>query len=374
MAFEPVGEPPPVYGFFDESLALPSTCFLDTRRNRLLFYGCFLAFYERVLDFYSFDLDTHEWQTLECMGACPTEVFMSAFTYVPSLDRGYLFGGLALNGVSSKIYMMDPESLFFTRLPSAGTLPMRRLLHSMILDENLNRLIVFGGQVIDRPINIPVEVNLLNAYDLETNEWSELTDIVTGIPPTPRRNAPLLALPRGTIDQNTYMLTFGGYDYPDRFDDLHCLRLYDYSADTTPPARVDDLGADLNDEGSHVRLHWTAPGDDGLSGRAEGYDVRLSTTPIDDEEDFEAASIVPVLYLPSFPGMTENLMFALPQSDITYHFALKAFDEAGNISELSNCARTVSRAIRPQGPAVLDGPLEHSRQDYNTAIHLEVSQ
>ena len=208
----------------------------------------------------------------------------------------------------------------------------------MTLDEDSNSLIVFAGQANDKRIGYRVNVNFVNAYDLDTNQWSDLTDIVTGIPPSPRTDAPLVTLPRGTIDQNAYMLTFGGNGNGVWLDDLHCLRLYDYSADTTPPARVDNLGADLNDEGSHVRLHWTAPGDDGGLGRAWGYDVRFSTTPIDDEEGFEAALTVPVLYLPSFPGETENLLFALPETDERYYFALKAFDEAMNYSELSNCA------------------------------------
>ena len=372
VAFEPVGEPPPIFNGASYP-TLPSIGFLDARRNRLLFYGCFMADYERVLDFYSFDLDSHEWQTLECSGGCPTEVYISAFTYVPSLDRGYLSGGLAQNGLSSKMYIMDPESLLFLRLPASGALPMQRVLHSMALDEDLNRLIVFAGEAVDRRIGdrARVVVNFLNAYDLDTNQWSDLTDVVTGIPPSPRTNAPLVTLPSGTIDQNAYMLTFGGYGNSGRLDDLHCLRLYDYTADTTPPARVNDLGADLDEDRSEVRLHWTAPGDDGSLGRAQGYDVRFAATPILNEEDFTRALIIPVVYLPSFPGTTENLLFTLPQSGITYYFALKAFDEAMNYSELSNCASTnlAPHASSAFKNVVRDGLAGNAPQNHNTAAY-----
>ena len=344
-AYQPTGEPPPIsYG--ESKPTLPAVGFLDARRNRLLLYGCFIVSenesgrldYTRVRDFFSFGLDTHEWRTLDCSGGCPTEVYMTAFAYMPSLDRGYLFGGLAQEGVSSKIYVLDPESLFFMPLAARGTLPMQRILHSMTFDEDLHRLIVFGGDVSASSYGFPVETNELNAYDVETSEWSDLTDVVTGIPPSPREHTALLTLPRGTIDQNAYMLTFGGYDRPDRFNDLYCLRLYDYSADTTPPAMVTDLEAQLSEDEAHAHLTWTAPGDDGNLGRASGYDLRFAQTPILTEDDFSLALPVPVFYFPSFPGSTEYLIVALPETNKAYYFALKTFDESANYSALSNCA------------------------------------
>ncbi|MBN2208873.1 MAG: Ig-like domain-containing protein [Candidatus Coatesbacteria bacterium] len=377
LAFGPSGEPPPASNG-EPPPTLPSAGFLDARRNRLLFYGCFMANYERVLNFYSFDLDSHEWQTLECSGDCPTEVSWSAFTYVPSLDRGYLFGGLAQDDWSSKLYMMDPESLHFLRLPPSGDMPTQRVLHSMALDEDLNRLIVFAGEAVSSKIGHRIEVNFLHAYDLDTNQWSDLTHIVTGMPPSPRVDAPLVTIPRGTIDQNAYMLTFGGgyENAPAIFDDLHCLRLYDYTGDTTPPARVDDLGADLDADKTKVRLHWTAPGDDGMLGRAQGYDVRFTTAPILNDEDFTGALRVPILYLPSFPGATENLLLPLPQSGVTYYFALKTYDDAKNYSELSNCAST---SAAPQASwafrsVVRDGLATDAGQNNDTAACWEVSK
>ncbi len=128
-------------------------------------------------------------------------------------------------------------------------------------------------------------------------------------------------------------------DYVRTYEDLYCVRLYDFEADTTPPAGVEDLTASRTDDGNSARLEWTAPGDDGCYGRAAGYDLRYSLSAILTDEQFEAATKIPLFYFPSFPGTKEAYVFALPDPNKTYFFALKAFDEAGNLSKLSNSAR-----------------------------------
>jgi hypothetical protein len=172
------------------------------------------------------------------------------------------------------------------------------------------------------------------------------------------------------------MMIIGGYDYDETFDDVYCLRLYDFTADTTPPARVEDLGADLSEDGTTdmiagVRLHWTAPGDDGSLGRAKGYDIRFSTTPISDDAGFAAATPLPVLHLPSFPGTVENQQLALPEPSSRYYFALKAFDEAMNYSELSNCA-SAGPIPKPPSPFRIKkdviGPTARDSDDVGTTI------
>src|SRR5262245_57213245 len=46
--------------------------------------------------------------------------------------------------------------------------------------------------------------------------------------------------------------------------------------DTTPPAQTTTLAAGSPTTGS-ITLTWTAPGDDGTTGRASHYDIRYST-------------------------------------------------------------------------------------------------
>jgi len=262
--------------------------------------------------------------------------------------------------------VLDPESLFWLSLPLNGTTPMETYIHDMQYDESLNRMIVFGGRT-----NYSASSSAIFSYDISRNRWTDLAPSLTGIPRSPVVRTPILIIPAGLVSTFGYMMIIGGYDYEETFDEVYCLRLYDFTADTTPPARVDDLGADLDEDGSEVRLHWTAPGDDGWLGRAQGYDVRFSTTPISDDDAFQRALILPLMYFPSFPGATENLLFALPEANRRHYFALKAFDEAMNYSELSNCAGA-GKSLKPPSPYRIKkdviGPSARDSDDVGTTI------
>jgi len=366
-AFEPVGDPPPTPDTEDATPVLPDTGFHDTKRNRLLFYGCYFPegwLYTRILKFYSFDLETKEWATIEPPGEAPTESHWSALTYIPSLDRAFMFGGYGAKGMSSKMHMLDVETLMWFNLPSGATVPKERDSHSLVFDDDFGRLLLFAGYSNGN-------MSILYEYDLQSNEWHDLSNTVTGIPPTERYWTSALTIPRGTIDPNAYMLVYGGLQLhgSHALDDLHCLKLYDFLADTTPPARIEDLTADLSENRDYVRLSWTVPGDDGNYGRAHGYNLRYSSGPITTDDEFNAAAGVPSICLPSFPGTKEDLPFALPEPEQPYYFALKATDEAGNISELSNCASTAPSRISSGENTLLGGLVGQPRHKPNVAIH-----
>ena len=78
-------------------------------------------------------------------------------------------------------------------------------------------------------------------------------------------------------------------------------------------------------------LGWTAPGDDGYVGTAAGYDLRMSLTPITDST-WDCA--VPILDVPTPSMAGERDTCVVPDGSL--YFAIKAVDEAGNWSELSN--------------------------------------
>ncbi|MBN1593044.1 MAG: fibronectin type III domain-containing protein, partial [Candidatus Coatesbacteria bacterium] len=341
VRYEPVGDAP----IFDPSEGTPliGSGFLDARRDRLLYYGAFMMASEADFrtDFYAFDLDTHVWSTHQSTGASPSFVYLTAIAYAEQIDRAFLFGGFGEDGVSSSIYMMEPASLTWISMPVQGTLPMETYIHDMQYDPSMNRIITFGGRTRLESVS-----NEIYSYDIDGQNWTDLEPILTGIPRSPLVRTPLTIVPSGLLGPYGYMVIICGYDYQEMFNDVYCLRLYDFTKDRTPPSRVDDLNAEVNDEWTHTRLTWTAPGDDGALGRARGYDIRLSTTEIKNDVDFELAFPVLVLYLPSFPGEIENLLFELPQPNTVYYLALKAFDEAGNYSELSNCVSTQKHDAR----------------------------
>jgi hypothetical protein len=90
-------------------------------------------------------------------------------------------------------------------------------------------------------------------------------------------------------------------------------------------------------------LSWSAPGDDGGVGSASAYDIRYSTSVLSDG-NFSSATAVSSLPTPKPANSSEQLIVSGLTPATTYHFALKARDEAGNWSVLSNVASVRTRA------------------------------
>jgi hypothetical protein len=86
---------------------------------------------------------------------------------------------------------------------------------------------------------------------------------------------------------------------------------------------------------SLVNLTWTAPGDDGVVGRATRYDLRYSTSPIT-ATNFALATPALGLPTPAPAGTIEHYSIGGLNSGATYYFAIKTVDDAGNWSAMSN--------------------------------------
>ncbi len=90
------------------------------------------------------------------------------------------------------------------------------------------------------------------------------------------------------------------------------------------------------DSATYVTLVWTAPGDDGAVGMASTYDVRYSTSPINDG-NWHLATQVSGEPTPSAPGQLDSVtIYGLTLETTTYYFGVKASDEVPNWSGLSN--------------------------------------
>jgi hypothetical protein len=110
--------------------------------------------------------------------------------------------------------------------------------------------------------------------------------------------------------------------------------------DATPPATVSDLRI-WNSVCGDVVLAWTAPGDDGTSGRAASYDLRRSTATIT-ESNWASATQCQGEPTPKPAGQTDSYSIADLAAGATYYFAIKVTDDGGNESGLSNvCQETV---------------------------------
>jgi streptogramin lyase len=135
-------------------------------------------------------------------------------------------------------------------------------------------------------------------------------------------------------------------------------------SDTTPPAAVQDLSVAIPSESSVV-LTWTAPGDDGLDGTASEYEVRYSQEPLT-EESFPVSGIKVTSPQPHVAGTQETAVISQLPGSAGYCFGVKAVDEAGNWSELSNIACTLPDADVIAPGSVSD--LEVATVDYRTLI------
>ncbi|XP_070569998.1 calcium-activated chloride channel regulator 4A-like [Ptychodera flava] len=133
--------------------------------------------------------------------------------------------------------------------------------------------------------------------------------------------------------------------------------------DFYPPSRIVDLESPSSDyENQTITLEWTAVGDDFDQGIANHYDLRYSNTFDDILSDFENTTLVTNddlvvgnLTSPLPAGCLETYVVLTNASGagMTYYFAVRAVDTAGNEGAVSNIAQNT---IVPT-PIVDDGGL-----------------
>ncbi|HYO90364.1 MAG TPA: S8 family peptidase, partial [Pyrinomonadaceae bacterium] len=80
----------------------------------------------------------------------------------------------------------------------------------------------------------------------------------------------------------------------------------------------------------YMSLFWTAPGDDGTSGKAAAYEVRFSETELTNPTDFELARPLPVNVLPNSTGPFDSWNADIPWQYTTGFVGVRAVDEVGN--------------------------------------------
>ena len=97
--------------------------------------------------------------------------------------------------------------------------------------------------------------------------------------------------------------------------------------DTVPPAEPAGMEATRFGVGA-VQIRWTAPGDDGTTGRAARYELRHAVSPVG-EDWIAGAEEVPGVHRPKAPGKQEFVNLRDLEGGKVHLFALRAFDEAG---------------------------------------------
>ena len=120
--------------------------------------------------------------------------------------------------------------------------------------------------------------------------------------------------------------------------------------DGQPPAAITDLSV-TDVAAAHVDLQWTVP-----EGSPAVYDIRYSTSPIENDSDFENAQEVEDPPNPPASGTTDSTVVDGLSPDTEYFFAIKSSDTFGNTSDLSN----VPSATTENAPAIALDPEEQS--------------
>ena len=121
-----------------------------------------------------------------------------------------------------------------------------------------------------------------------------------------------------------------------RLGGLAVLAVLAMLAATAAPAR-----AAVNPDSSIV-LQWTAPGDDGTTGRASVYDIRYRTTTVtgtDTTTWWNGASQVTGEPFPGNTGTTDSMRVNGLAPLTTYYFMVRTGDEVPNWSGFSNIAQ-----------------------------------
>jgi fibronectin type III domain protein len=124
------------------------------------------------------------------------------------------------------------------------------------------------------------------------------------------------------------------------------------------------VSAQAQTQTNYLTLEWTAPGDDGTTGRATRYEMRYSTvapSPTDTTGWWTDSGTTPVTGLPypSTSGATDSVRVQGLSAGQTYYFVLRAYDEVNNESGFSNVASGIPNtctvpSVAPQGFGVTD--------------------
>lgn len=147
------------------------------------------------------------------------------------------------------------------------------------------------------------------------------------------------------------------------------IMLDDVTPDTTPPATITSLSLSPGAASGALRLQWTAPGDDGMTGQATRYVIKYSAQQITSANWNNAVTFAnpPV---PAPAGQLQSLTISGLTPGGVYYAAIRALDEVDNISGVSNSPSGFAAGIRV--PSISGSTADTSAQQI-TAIAQQVA-
>ncbi len=114
------------------------------------------------------------------------------------------------------------------------------------------------------------------------------------------------------------------------------------SEDAEAPSAINDLQASSGTDNGEIDLVWTAPGDDGLIGTAALYEIRFASSVIT-QLNWDSASLCSEPPAPLVCGNEQILTLRDLDAGEMYYVGIRAYDDAGNMADLSNVDSAVAK-------------------------------
>jgi hypothetical protein len=185
--------------------------------------------------------------------------------------------------------------------------------------------------------------------------WEAATVVSTGIPAPTGAGASQSMTVTGLVPGATYYFSIRAQDEVPNLAGLSNspgAAAQTPPPDTTAPAAITDLAAATGTETGSIQLTWTAPGDDDATGTAGDYLVRYSTTIIDSQSAWDAATPVSTgVPAPTEAGASQSMTVASLTPGATYYFAIRARDEVPNLGNMSNSPSAAAKTNPPDTTA-----------------------
>jgi chitodextrinase len=173
--------------------------------------------------------------------------------------------------------------------------------------------------------------------------WASATQL-TGEPVPNPAGTPESLTVTGLAEATTYYFAIKTADERDNWSAISNIASNTTSLDTTPPSSINDLSALPGVNDGEINLSWTAPGDDGMVGRAIAYEIRYSPNEITEGNWMSAVPWVGSPP-PANSGETESLTLGSLVPGDMYYVGIRAFDDAANSAALSNIAISEAKIV-----------------------------
>ncbi len=168
----------------------------------------------------------------------------------------------------------------------------------------------------------------------DTLTWWNAATKVTNLPAPQASGVTDSMRVRGLTPLTTYYFLLKVGDEVPNWSGYSNVAVKATSGDLTAPAAIADLTV-TGTTGTSASIRWTAPGDDGTTGTATTYDIRYSSSAIT-TVNWGSATAVTGEPAPAAAGTQQTFTINGLTPGRSYYVAIRATDDAGNVSGLSN--------------------------------------